>query len=60
MNVGVVIILIEAVRAGSKLGACKELLVLGKKLAWAGASGIREMWRIPHRLATSWFANLPF
>jgi hypothetical protein len=34
--------------------------VLGKKLAWAGASGIREMRRIPHRLATSWFANLPF
>jgi hypothetical protein len=35
----------EAVRAGSKPGACKELLVLGKKLAWAGASGIREMRR---------------
>jgi hypothetical protein len=50
----------EAVRAGSKPGPCKELLVPGKELAWAGASGIREMRRIPHRLATSWFANLPF
>jgi hypothetical protein len=47
----------EAVRVGSKPGTCKELLALGKKLAWAGASGIREMWRIPHRLAPGKFAT---
>jgi len=43
----------EAVSAGSKPGAfnCKELLVLGEKLARIGASEIREVWKIPHRLA---------
>ena len=47
----------EAVWVGSKPSACKELLVLGKKLARTGASGIREVRKIPHRLAPGKFAT---
>jgi hypothetical protein len=51
----------EAVGVGSKPGDCdcKESLVLGKKLALTGASGIREMQSDLHRLAPGRSATFP-